>query len=123
MRVMTKLTMAVLCLLGTGCSGDRGNDSEGVGAVSDDNPFYTESTQPYQLPPFDRIEESHFLPAFERGMAEQLEEVAMIVGQSDLATFDNTLVALERSGVLLNRVAATFFNLSSADTNLSLIHI
>ena len=123
MRVMTKLTMAVLCLLGTGCSGDRGNDSEGVGAVSDDNPFYTESTQPYQLPPFDRIEESHFLPAFERGMAEQLEEVAMIVGQSDLATFDNTLVALERSGVLLNRVAATFFNLSSADTNEALDQI
>tara|TARA_B100000686_G_scaffold272379_1_gene289492 strand:- start:575 stop:2695 length:2121 start_codon:yes stop_codon:yes gene_type:complete len=115
--------MAVLCLLGTGCSGDRGNDSEGVGAVSDDNPFYTESTQPYQLPPFDRIEESHFLPAFERGMAEQLEEVAMIVGQSDLATFDNTLVALERSGVLLNRVAATFFNLSSADTNEALDQI
>ena len=123
MRVMTKLTMAVLCLLGMGCSGDRGNDSEGVGAVSDDNPFYTESTQPYQLPPFDRIEESHFLPAFERGMAEQLEEVAMIVGQSDLATFDNTLVALERSGVLLNRVAATFFNLSSADTNEALDQI
>ena len=123
MRVMTKLTMAVLCLLGMGCSGDRGNDSEGVGAVSDDNPFYTESTQPYQLPPFDRIEESHFLPAFERGMAEQLEEVAMIVGQSDPATFDNTLVALERSGVLLNRVAATFFNLSSADTNEALDQI
>ena len=123
MRVMTKLTMAVLCLLGTGCSSDRGNDSEGVGAVSDDNPFYTESTQPYQLPRFDRIEESHFLPAFERGMAEQLEEVAMIVGQSDPATFDNTLVALERSGVLLNRVAATFFNLSSADTNEALDQI
>ena len=123
MRVMTKLTMAVLCLLGTGCSSDRGNNSEGVGAVSDDNPFYTESTQPYQLPPFDRIEESHFLPAFERGMAEQLEEVAMIVGQSDPATFDNTLVALERSGVLLNRVAATFFNLSSADTNEALDQI
>ena len=123
MRVMTKLTMAVLCLLGAGCSSDRGNDSEGVGAVSDDNPFYTESTQPYQLPPFDRIEESHFLPAFERGMAEQLEEVAMIVGQSDPVTFDNTLVALERSGVLLNRVAATFFNLSSADTNEALDQI
>ena len=123
MRVMTKLTMAVLCLLGAGCSSDRGNDLEGVGAVSDDNPFYTESTQPYQLPPFDRIEESHFLPAFERGMAEQLEEVAMIVGQSDPVTFDNTLVALERSGVLLNRVAATFFNLSSADTNEALDQI
>ena len=123
MRVMSKLTMAVLCLLGTGCSSDQANDSEGVGSVSDDNPFYTESTQPYQLPPFDRIDESHFLPAFERGMAEQLEEVAVIVGQSDPATFDNTLVPLERSGVLLNRVAATFFNLSSADTNETLDQI
>ncbi len=117
MRVMTKLTIAVVFLLTAGCSNDGGNGLEGAGTVSDDNPFYTKSTQPYQLPPFHRIDESHFLPAFERGMAEQLEEVSVIAEQSDPSTFENTLVPLERSGVLLNRVAATFFNLSSANTN------
>lgn len=117
MRVMTKLTIAVVFLLAAGCSNDGGNSSEGAGTVNDDNPFYTQSTQPYQLPPFHRIDESHFLPAFERGMAEQLEEVSVIAEQSAPSTFENTLVPLERSGVLLNRVAATFFNLSSANTN------
>ena len=117
MRVMTKLTIAVVFLLAAGCSNDGGNGSEGAGTVNDDNPFYTQSTQPYQLPPFHRIDESHFLPAFERGMAEQLEEVSVIAEQSAPSTFENTLVPLERSGVLLNRVAATFFNLSSANTN------
>ena len=86
-------------------------------AMGDDNPFYTKSTLPYQLPPFDQIDESHFLPAFERGMSEQLDEVDAIANQSASPTFENTLVPLERSGVLLNRVASTFFNLAGADTN------
>ena len=123
MRVMTKLTIAVAFVLTAGCSNDGSNGSEGAETVNDDNPFYTESTQPYQLPPFERIDESHFLPAFERGMAEQLEEVSAIAEQSDPPTFENTFIPLERSGVLLNRVAATFFNLSSADTNEALDQI
>ena len=123
MRVTTKLAVPIVFLLSAGCSNAVDDSSEGVATVSDDNPFYTESTQPYQLPPFDRIDESHFLPAFERGMAEQLAEVSAIFGQSTPPTFENTLVPLERSGVLLNRVAATFFNLSSADTNEALDQI
>ncbi|HIC56603.1 MAG TPA: dipeptidyl carboxypeptidase II, partial [Acidobacteria bacterium] len=123
MGVMTKLTIAIVVLLSAGCSSAVDDGSKGVATVSDDNPFYTESTQPYQLPPFDRIDESHFLPAFERGMAEQLAEVSAIFGQSTPPTFENTFVPLERSGVLLNRVAATFFNLSSADTNEALDQI
>ena len=123
MGVMTKLTIAIVVLLSAGCSSAVDDGSKGVATVSDDNPFYTESTQPYQLPPFDRIDESHFLPAFERGMAEQLAEVSAISGQSTPPTFENTFVPLERSGVLLNRVAATFFNLSSADTNEALDQI
>ncbi len=123
MRVTTKLAGPIVFLLSAGCSNAVDDSSEGVATVSDDNPFYTESTQPYQLPPFDRIDESHFLPAFERGMAEQLAEVSAISEQSAPPTFENTLVPLERSGVLLNRVAATFFNLSSADTNEALDQI
>ncbi len=81
------------------------------------NPFFVESTLLYQLPPFDQIDDADFLPAFERGMTEQLEEVDAIVNAAEPPTLENTLVALERSGRLLDRVATTFFNLTSADTN------
>ena len=82
-----------------------------------DNPFFTESPLPYQHPPFDRIDDAHYAPAFERGMADQIAEIEAIAGASEPPTFDNTIVALERSGQLLNRVASTFFALASADTN------
>ncbi len=82
-----------------------------------DNPFFAESPLPYQHPPFDRIDDAHYAPAFERGMADQIAEIEAIAGASEAPTFENTIVALERSGQLLNRVAATFFALSSADTN------
>ena len=82
-----------------------------------DNPFFAESPLPYQHPPFDRIDDAHYAPAFERGMADQIAEIEAIAGASEPPTFDNTIVALERSGQLLNRVASTFFALASADTN------
>ena len=82
-----------------------------------DNPFFAESPLPHQHPPFDRIDDAHYTPAFERGMADQIAEIEAIAGASEPPTFENTIVALERSGQLLNRVAATFFALSSADTN------
>ena len=82
-----------------------------------ENPFFAESPLPYQHPPFDRIDDAHYAPAFERGMADQIAEIEAIAGASEAPTFENTIVALERSGQLLNRVAATFFALSSADTN------
>ena len=82
-----------------------------------DNPFLTESPLPYRLPPFDRIDEAHYRPAFEQGMAEQIAEVEAIAALPDEPTFENTIVALERSGRLLDRVATTFFALSSAHTS------
>ena len=82
-----------------------------------DNPFFTESPLPYQLPPFDRVDDAHYRPAFERGMADQIAEIEAITGASDPPSFENTIVALERSGRLLDRVASTFFSLASADTN------
>src|SRR5262245_6961368 len=68
------------------------------------NPLLTESTLPYHLHPFAAIKDEHFGPAFEQGMADELEEVAKIAGNPAPATFDNTIVALERSGELLDRV-------------------
>ena len=81
-----------------------------------DNPFLTASTLPYQLPPYDRIKESHYRPAFDAGMADQLAEIEMIANGDTPPTVENTIVAIERSGQLLTRVSDVFFALSSADS-------
>ncbi|MET4639943.1 M3 family metallopeptidase [Mycetocola sp. 2940] len=81
------------------------------------NPFLAPSTLPYQLPPFAAIRDEHFGPAFERGMTEHLAEIEAIVGTADAPTFENTMLALERSGQTLQRVSHVFFNKSSADSN------
>ncbi|WP_035814648.1 M3 family metallopeptidase [Jiangella gansuensis] len=82
-----------------------------------ENPFFAASDLPYQLPPFQLIRTEHYRPAFERGMAEQLAEVEAIAADPAPPTFENTIVALERSGQILQRVAAVFFNQASSDTN------
>lgn len=82
----------------------------------DDNPFANPSELPYALPPFDLIREEHYLPAFEAGMAEQLAEVEAIAGAAAAPSLDNTVLALERSGRLLSRVNAVFFNLVSSNS-------
>ncbi|WP_107116277.1 M3 family metallopeptidase [Streptomyces sp. NRRL F-4489] len=81
------------------------------------NPFFSGSELPYGLPPFERIRHEHFRPAFERGMAEQLAEVAAIGADPAPPTFENTVEALERCGAVLRRVAAVFFNKAHADTD------
>ncbi len=81
------------------------------------NPFFAESTLPYGMPPFDLIEEAHYVPAFERGMAEQSAEIETIASNPEAATFDNTIVAMERSGQLLERAQRVFFGLAAAHIN------
>ncbi len=85
--------------------------------LSSDNPFAQASTLPLQYPRFDRIQDAHFTPAFAAGMARQLEEVAAIADNPEKPTFENTLVALERSGELLDRVNRTFSNLMGTVAN------
>ena len=80
------------------------------------NPFFEPSTLPYGMPPFAEIRDEHYRPAFEKGMADQLEEIAAITASAELPTFDNTMLPLERSGQLLDRVATVFYNKSSADS-------
>lgn len=78
--------------------------------------FQEPSTLPFQLPPFAEIGVEDFEPAFGAGMADQLTQVRAIADQVDAATFDNTIDALERAGVLLNRVSSTFFNLTGSSS-------
>ena len=86
-------------------------------AFTANNPFFARSTLPYQLPPFAAITDEHYRPAFLHGMTEQLEEVDAITATADAPTVENTLVALERSGQTLARVAEVFFNRSSSDSS------
>ena len=79
------------------------------------NPFTERSTLPAELPPFAEIRDEDYEPAFERGMADQMVEVAAIVAEPEAATFENTIVALERSGQVLRRVSAAFFTRTSSD--------
>ncbi|MEU8380478.1 M3 family metallopeptidase [Streptosporangium sp. NPDC048865] len=81
-----------------------------------DNPFFTPSELPYGLPPFGQVREEHYLPAFERGMAEQLREVREIADDPEPATFANTIEALERSGRILKRTVMVFSTVSASDS-------
>jgi peptidyl-dipeptidase Dcp len=81
------------------------------------NPFFTASTLPYQAPPFDKIKDSDYQPAIEEGMKQQLAEVDKIANNPDAPTFENTYVALEKTGVLLNRVMAVFNGITAANTD------
>ena len=82
-----------------------------------DNPLSAESVLPYQYPPFDKIKDDHFVPAIQAGMRDQLKEIEPIANNSETPTFDNTIVALERTGRLLDRAQRTFSNLNACDTN------
>jgi peptidyl-dipeptidase Dcp len=81
------------------------------------NPLLVESTLPLHFPRFDQIRNEDFLPAFEQGMADKRKEVDAIAGNPEKPTFDNTILALERSGAELGRVSEIFFNLTSSNTN------
>ncbi|HOF45897.1 MAG TPA: M3 family metallopeptidase [Bacteroidales bacterium] len=78
------------------------------------NPFFKTWTTPYGIPPFEEIKAEHYIPAFERGMEEQIAEIDAIVNNPEAPTFENTILALEYSGELLYNVAAVFFNLMEA---------
>jgi len=81
------------------------------------NPLLQTWTAPFGLPPFDALQPAHFEPALREGMRLQREELQLIATQADPPSFDNTLAAFDRSGALLQRVAAVFYNLTSSATS------
>ena len=81
------------------------------------NPLLDQPNTPYGVPAFDQIKLEHYMPAFEAAIAEQKAEVEAIVNNPDEPTFENTIVALDRTGLLLERVAGVFFNVLEADGN------
>jgi peptidyl-dipeptidase Dcp len=123
LRAAIPLGLALAMLACSGDSEDMSMSTEASDLASESstsangNPFLSESELYLTYPPFDRIEDSHYLPAFEAGMREQLDEIEAITGQAAAPTFENTLVALEQSGRTLARVSSVFFAMSSAHTN------
>ena len=95
----------------------QGNKGSVNRAQLADNPFIQPSQLHLHYPPFDKINHSHFAPAFDLGMREGLSEILAIANNPDSPTFDNTIVAMEKSGELLTRVSRVFFALVSANTN------
>ena len=86
-------------------------------ALPASNPFAKPSTLQYGYPAFDKIKNEHFAPAFDEGMREQAAEITKIASNKAAPTFDNTIVAMERSGQLLGRVRAVFYTLTGSYTN------
>lgn len=87
-----------------------------AGMISAGNPLLEPYKTPYQTIPFDKIKVEHFMPAFDAAMKEHDKEILNIVNNSKPATFENTIVALEKSGSLLTKVSSPFFNLLGAET-------
>lgn len=81
------------------------------------NPFFSEYTTPFKVPPFNLIQNSHYLPAITKGIAEQQAEIDAIVNNVTEPTFENTIIAYENSGKLLTKVSSVFGNLNGANTS------
>ena len=79
------------------------------------NPFMTEYTTKYQIPPFEQIKYEHYLPALEEGIAQHNKEIEMIANARQTPTFENTVLALDNSGKLYNKVCAVFVALNESD--------
>ncbi len=110
---MKKLLLITGIVLLGGCQTQT--DKTKIEASS--NPFYQEWKTPFGVPPFDQIKDEHFMPAFEKGMEENLAEIDVIVSNPEAPTFANTLEALERTGKLLTKVQRVFYNLTGSNTN------
>ncbi len=110
---MHTLILAVTVVIGLGSLPALASGAE----FGPNNPFFAPSTLPFQAPPFDKIKDEDYQPAMEAGMAEELKEVQAIAANPAPPTFENTIVALEKSGQLLRRVQGAFFAVAGANTN------
>lgn len=117
MKHLITLPLIAVTMLLTSC-GDKEKKTEATDtAAVVENPFFKESTLPYQTPDFSKINDADFQPAMEEGMKQNLAEIEAIANNPEAPTFENTLVAIEKGGQLLTRVYRVFNLLSGANTN------
>lgn len=110
----TVILWAVLALMTSFCAK---KETPPPAPVQEENPFFSAWTTPFETPPFEKIMEAHYLPAFQAGMDQQKKEIEAITNDSAAPSFANAIEALEKSGALLTKVGNVFFNLTSANTN------
>jgi len=123
MKILNQLALLVAIFTITACSNNENKKETTVEKLSKSNPFYQESTLPFHVPDFNTIKDEDFKPAIEEGMKLQLEEINAIANNTDEPTFENTLVEMEKSGQMLNRVYRVFNLLTGANTNENLQEI
>ncbi|HEY0862177.1 MAG TPA: M3 family metallopeptidase [Pseudoxanthomonas sp.] len=113
----TRLAIALAATLGLAMPAYSQAATPATQAAQAANPFFAESPLPLHYPQFDKIKDSDFAPAFDAGMAEQLKEMEAIANNPAAPTFENTIIAMEKSGQVLDRATTVFFNLVGTDTN------
>lgn len=96
---------AIICLMMTACQ------------QQSSNPFLSAYNTPFEVPPFEQIKNEHYMPAFEEGIKQQKAEIEAIVNNPESPTFENTILALDLSGMLLRNVELTFFSFTEAMSN------
>ncbi len=113
----TRLALALAATLGLSMPAYSQTAPQTTEAAKPANPFFAESPLALHYPQFDQIKDSDFAPAFDAGMAEQLKQIAAIASDPEDPTFENTILALEKSGRVLDRATTVFYSLVGADTN------
>jgi len=114
----TFLGLMLIFILFSACQNENNNQTTQI-----ENPFFEKWDTPYEVPPFDKIKEEHYMPAFKKAIELQNEEIEAIVNNPEKPSFENTIVALDKSGADLRRVEGVFFNLTEANTNDELMSI
>ncbi len=116
-RIITGLLSCIFFMGGCTVPTPKTITMESTTVSTEQNPFYTESSLYMKYPEFDKIKNKHYTPAFEKGMADHMAEIDAIAERADSPTLENTIISMEKSGALLDRVATVFFALTSANTN------
>src|SRR5688500_1657858 len=116
LRAALGFLMVVMCMT-VSASVPLAGHPQGAAGTQDANPLLTPSTLPFQAIPWDKVKDAHFRPALEEGMRQQLVEINAIADNTAAPTFENTLVALEKSGLTLMRAQLAMNVLTGANTN------
>ena len=112
-----KKLISLLIFIGFFAACNNSSETENSADTNMENPLLQEFNGIFGIPPFSKIKAEHYLPAFKKAIEEQRAEIDAIIKNSEAPTFDNTIIALERSGSLLNKISWIFYNMVGANTS------
>ena len=120
MKNITSIVLISTLSLNIACTSMKNTEAKQdqiVDATLANNPFMKKSSLQYQAPEFDKIKDEHFKPAFDYGLKQNISEIEKIANNTETPTFENTVLALEKSGEVLKRAQIVFYNLTGSNTN------